>query len=115
YGGGPDTALGVVDAGDTDVIASGLLGAAAGARLYVVFAQAKRIGDRPRAVFVQLIDAARLLGEVDIGDGTRLAVVDRRGRSEGDVSRALIARATDDRIHEVSEAGSDWLVPRTPP
>jgi hypothetical protein len=109
-----DAYLGVLDGNDASVSASGLLGSEPSPHLFVMFARTKRIGDQPRALFVLLLDAARLLEDVGVGDGTRLSVVAPDGRSEGTVPPAVLRRASDNGINELEAAGETWLVERTP-
>jgi len=109
-----DAYIGVLFGDDPAVIASGLLGNEPSPNLFVMFARSKRIGDQPRALFVLLLDAARLLEDVGVGEGTRLAVVTSDGRAQGTVPTALIPRRRSDGITEVTEANQAWLVERTP-
>lgn len=108
-----DAYLGVVRGDDPIVIRSGLLGDPKRAQLFVMFARPKRIGDQPRALFIQLLDAGRLIEDVAVED-TRISVVAPDGRSEGKVPEALIARALGKGITEVTFDGQLWLVERTP-
>jgi predicted Ser/Thr protein kinase len=109
-----DAYFGVLNGDDPAVRSSGLLGERSSARMFVMFARTKRIGDQPRALFVLLLDAARLLEDVGVGGGTRLSVVAPDGRAEGTVPASLVSRATTGAITEVTLDGETWLVERTP-
>lgn len=108
-----DAYLGVVRGDDPIVIRSGLLGDRRRSHLFVMFARPKRIGDQPRALFVQLLDAERLIEDVAVED-TRTSVVAPDGRFEGEVPEPLIGRALGEGITEVTLDGQLWLVERTP-
>ena len=109
-----DAYLDVINADDPAVQRSGFLGDEPSRHMFVMFARVKRIGDQPRALFVLLLDAARLLEDVGVGEGTRLSVVAPDGRAEGTVPQALVTRATSGGIAEASLDGDIWLVERTP-
>jgi len=109
-----DAYLGVLHGDDPAVVRSGLLGERPSPHMFVMFARTKRIGDQPRALFVLLLDAARLLDDVGVGAGTRLSVVAPNGRAEGTVPPPLVPRATDGGITDASLDGVTWLVERTP-
>ena len=109
-----DAYLGVLNGDDPAVVKSGLLGERPSPQMFVMFARTKRIGDQPRALFVLLLDASRLLEDVGVGEGTRLSVVAPDGRAEGTVPPQLVPRATDAGITEVQLDGDSWLVERTP-
>ncbi|MBA3500483.1 MAG: serine/threonine protein kinase [Deltaproteobacteria bacterium] len=109
-----DAYLGVLNDDDPTVIKSGLLGDQPSPRMFVMFARTKRIGDQPRALFVLLLDASRLLEDVGVGEGTRLSVVAPDGRAEGTVPPSLVPRVSDAGISEVALDGETWLVERTP-
>jgi predicted Ser/Thr protein kinase len=105
--------LGVLRGDDPAVVASGLLAGQPSQRLFVMFARTKRVGDQPRALFVLLLDAARLLDDVGVGEGTRLSVVAPDGRAQGSVPDSLIAHASSDEITELDLDGHHWLLERT--
>jgi serine/threonine protein kinase len=109
-----DAYLGVLNGDDPAVATSGLLGDQPSPRMFVMFARTKRIGDQPRALFVLLLDAARLLEDVGVGEGTRLSVVAPDGRAEGTVPPSIIPRATNAAITEAALDNDTWLVERTP-
>jgi hypothetical protein len=106
--------LGVLHGDDPAVIKSGLLGEQPAPQMFVMFARTKRIGDQPRAMFVLLLDAARLLEDVGVGEGTRVSVVAADGRAQGAVPIGLVPLAAGDGIVEVTLDDHTWLVERTP-
>jgi serine/threonine protein kinase len=109
-----DAYLGVLNGDDPAVLKSGLLGDRPSPHMFVMFARTKRIGDQPRALFVLLLDAARLLEDVGVGERTRLSVVAPDGRAEGTVPSPLVPLAANGGISEVALDGETWLVERTP-
>ena len=114
YSGPSETNLGVIDAADPAVVASRLLGGAAMQKLYVAFARAKRIGARPNAVFMQLVEAGRLLDDVGVGGDTLLSVVTAEGVAAGHVPAAVLQAVGDDGITELALEDGNWLAERAP-
>jgi hypothetical protein len=108
-----ETYLGVVDGADPAVVSSGLLGGTAQPKLYVLFARAKRIGAVPNAMFVQLVQAGRLLDEVGVGQGTLLSVITAEGVAEGHVPKSVLMAVGDKGIDELSLDDGTWLAERT--
>ena len=104
-----DTYIGVVDGADPAVVASGLLGGAAKRGLYVLFTRARRIGPRPRGMFVQAIEAGRLLQEVSLGDDARLALLAPDGSHEGSVPPEVLKAARSEGIAELEIGDQVWL------
>jgi hypothetical protein len=109
-----ETYLGVVDGADPAVVSSGLLGSAAQPKLFVLFARAKRIGALPNAMFIQLVQAGRLLDEVGVGQGTLLSVITAEGVAEGHVPKSVLMAVGDKGIDELSLGDGTWLAERTP-
>jgi protein kinase-like protein len=114
YNASDDTSIDVIEGDNPAVVASGLLGGTPRPGLYVMFTRTKRIGPRPRAMFVQAVDAARLLEEVGLGEDTHMSIVASSGRSEGDVPPHIVQRASGDGIATISYDGEEWLGERTP-
>jgi hypothetical protein len=114
YGTPTDTYLGVVDAADPVVVSSGILGGVPRKKLYVAFARAKRFGVRPNAMFMQLVEAGRLLQQVGVGESTFLSVVTAEGIAEGRVPESVLLRVANDGIDELTLADGNWLAERTP-
>jgi len=114
YASKDETYLGVIDAADPVVVKSGLLGGQAKQKLYVAFARAKRIGAKPNAMFLQLVEAGRLLDEVGVGDNTLLSVVTVEGVAEGHVPQPVLLAVNDGGIDEVALDDGTWLAQRTP-
>jgi serine/threonine protein kinase len=108
------TYLGVIDGADPAVVSSGLLGGAAQQKLYVAFARARRIGARPNAMFVQLVEAGRLLEEVGVGQDTLLSVVTAEGVAEGRVPKSVLLAVGGGAITELALDDGNWLAQRTP-
>jgi hypothetical protein len=113
YAAPADVTIGVVDAADDTVVASSLLGSVARKRLYVAFARGKRVGTRPSVMFVELVEATRLLDQVAIDDGTLLSVVTADGVATGQVPQEVLANAATGPLHELAFDGA-WLVDREP-
>src|SRR5204863_972928 len=65
---GQGDAAQVIRADDPALVATGITGDADDRRLLVVFARAHALGGEPRAIFVQIVDAARLLEDVSLAD-----------------------------------------------
>jgi hypothetical protein len=114
YAAPTDTYIGVIDGADPAVVSSGLLGGTPRVGPYVLFTRAKRIGPRPRAMFVQAIAAARLLEEVGVGGDTQLSLLAADGRAEGSVPREVLDAAASGGIAEVAIGRENWFVERTP-
>ncbi len=111
----PDDAyIGVIEGDDPSVVSSGLLGGAPRKGLYVLFTRAQRIGKQPRAMFVQAIEAARLLTEVNLGEDTQLSLLAPDGTAVGDVPRMVLDQATSDGVAVLAIDGQEWLTERTP-
>jgi hypothetical protein len=113
YAAPAETTIGVVDAADETVVRSSLLGSVARKRLYVAFARSKRVGPRPSVMFVELVEATRLLDQVAIDDGTLLSVVTADGVATGHVPEDVLAAAATGPLHELAFDGA-WLVDREP-
>ena len=113
YASPSETTIGVIDAADPAVVRSNLLGGTPQKRLYVAFARAKRIGTRPSVVFLELVEASRLLDQVAVGDDTLLSVVTAEGVATGRVPEPVLASAATGALHELSLDGA-WLVDREP-
>lgn len=109
-----DVYLGVIKGDDPTVVAAKLLGDLPRPELFVAFARTKRINDQPRALFVQLVEAKRVLEEVSTGTDTLLSVTALGGVAEGSVPPAVIARTEDNRMTELAIDGDEWLAERTP-
>jgi len=107
FDGGGGTA--VIRGDDPTLVATGLSGGRTSAELLVLFARAHAIHDEPRALFVQAVEARRLLTDVSLGDSTRLALVTPEGAT-GDVPPELLARAPTDAPAELRASGHTWLV-----
>jgi hypothetical protein len=114
YGSQTETYLGVLDAADPVVVASGVLGGVPKQKLYVAFARGKRIGAKPNAMFMQLVEAGRLLDEVGVGESTLLSVVTAEGVAEGHVPESVLRDVDDGGIDELSLDDGSWLAERTP-
>jgi eukaryotic-like serine/threonine-protein kinase len=114
YSANTETYIGVIDAADPRVVASGVLGGESQPKLYVSFARAKRIGARPNALFMQLVEARRLLGEVGVGSDTLLSVVTADGVASGDVPTGVLQAVRGNGIDELTLADGNWLAERTP-
>ena len=104
-----DTNIGIVDGTDPAVVASGLLGGAPKRGLYVLFTRGKRIGPRPRGMFVQAIEAGRLLQEVSLGEDTVLALLAPDGSHEGSVPPEVLKAASSEAIAELEVGDQVWL------
>jgi predicted Ser/Thr protein kinase len=109
-----DTYIGVIQGDDALVVSTGLLGGIPHKGLYVLFTRAKRIGPQPRAMFVQAIEAARLLDEVGLGEDTRLSLLAPDGNAEGTVPREVVDRAASGGIAVLAIDNQEWLAERTP-
>ncbi|HUS31632.1 MAG TPA: serine/threonine-protein kinase [Kofleriaceae bacterium] len=114
YSSQTETYLGVIDGADPAVVRSGLLGGVPQRKLYVVFARAKRVGAVPSSMFMQLVEAGRLLDEVGVGQGTLLSVVTAEGIAEGQVPKSVLLAVHDRGISELSVDDGTWLAERTP-
>ncbi|HEY5949636.1 MAG TPA: protein kinase, partial [Kofleriaceae bacterium] len=114
YSADTETYLGVIDAADPVVVTSGLLGGVPQRKLFVTFARAKRIGARPNAMFMQLVETGRLLDEVGVGDDALLSVVTAAGVAEGHVPVAVLQAVGADGIDELELDDGNWLAERTP-
>ncbi|HEU0033471.1 MAG TPA: hypothetical protein VFQ53_22725, partial [Kofleriaceae bacterium] len=114
YASSTDTYIGVTKGDDPAIGPSGLFGGAARPGLYVVFARIQRIGGQPRAVFLQVVEAARLLDEVSTGDDTRLSVTALDGAAEGSVPRDVIDQVHGTGIVELTHDRHEWLAETTP-
>jgi len=108
-----ETTAAVVRGDDPAVVASGLLGGARRLGLYVVLARTKLVGEQPRALFVQLVAAARLLGELAVGPETQLALIAPDGSREGALPAEIAARHVAG-IREVDIDATTWLVQEHP-
>lgn len=106
--------LGVIEGDDPLVVSSKLLGDAPRPELFVMFARTKRINDQPRALFVQFVEARRVLEEVSTGTETLLSVTALGGVAEGAVPPDVVARAGDGVMTELSIGQQEWLAERTP-
>jgi predicted Ser/Thr protein kinase len=109
-----ETYLGVLDGADPAVVTSGLLGGVAQPKLYVMFARARRIGVVPNAMFVQLVEAGRLLDEVGVGQDTLLSVVTEEGVADGKVPKSVLVAAHDGPMHELALDDGNWIAERAP-
>ena len=67
-----------------------------------------------RALFMQLVDASRLLEDLAVGDDIHLSVVAADERSEGTVPSVLLTRAPDEERFELPLDGHHWLIERAP-
>ncbi|MBA2542204.1 MAG: hypothetical protein H0V17_21365, partial [Deltaproteobacteria bacterium] len=105
--------LGVIKGDDPRVIESKLLGSAPRSELFVVFARTKRVNDQPRALFVQFVEARRVLDEVSTGTDTLLSVTALGGVAEGAVPRHVVARVGDG-MTELAIDSEEWIAERTP-
>jgi len=114
YAANTETYIGVIDAANPEVVASGLLGGVPQRKLYVAFARGKRIGVVPNAMFLQLVEAGRLLDDVGVGNDTQLSVVSADGVAEGHVPAPVLQHVGDGAIDELSLADGTWLAERTP-
>ncbi len=114
YASPTETYLGVLDAADPVVVASGVLGGLPEQKLYVAFARGKRIGARPNAMFMQLVEADRLLEEVGVGENTMLSVVTAEGVAAGHVPESVLLHVDEGGIDELSLDDGHWLAERTP-
>ena len=114
YASQTETYLGVLDAADPAVVSSGVVGGLPKQKLYVAFARGKRIGARPNAMFMQLVEASSLLDEVGVGDTTMLSVVTAEGVAEGHVPQSVLLHVGDGGIDELSLDDGTWLAERTP-
>ena len=65
-------------------------------------------------MFLQLVEAGRLLDEVGVGDNTLLSVVTDEGVAEGHVPAPVLRAVGDGGIDEVSADDATWLAQRTP-
>jgi len=99
----------VIRGDDPTLVATGLSGGRTSPELLVLFSRAHAIHDEPRALFVQLIEAKRLLADVSLGDETRLALVTPEGVT-GDVPREVLAAAHEGAAAELRAGGHTWLV-----
>jgi hypothetical protein len=109
-----ETYLGVVDGNDPAVVSSGLLGGVPQPKLYVVFARVRRLGALPNAVFMQLVEAGRLLDEVGVGEDALLSVVSAEGVAEGKVPKTVLVAVRAGGINELVLDDGTWLAERTP-
>ena len=114
YAAQTETYLGVLDAADPVVVSSGVLGGVPNKKLYVAFARGKRIGARPNAMFMQLVEAGRLLDDVGVGESTLLSVVTAEGIAAGNVPESVLLHVDDGGIDELSLDDGNWLAERTP-
>jgi len=114
YASQTDAYLGVLDAADRLVVESNILGGVARQKLYVAFTRGKRVGARPDAMFMQLVEAGRLLDDVGVGQDTMLSVVTVQGVAEGRVPRSVLLHLGDGGIDELSLDDGTWLAERTP-
>lgn len=114
YASATETYLGVLDAADPTVVASGVLGGLPEQKLYVAFARGKRIGARPNAMFMQLVEADRLLEEVGVGENTMLSVVTAEGVAAGHVPESVLLHVDEGGIDELSLDDGNWLAELTP-
>ncbi|HSD89609.1 MAG TPA: protein kinase [Kofleriaceae bacterium] len=114
YAAHAETYIGVIDAANPEVVASGLLGGAPERKLYVAFARGKRIGVVPNAMFLQLVEAGRLLDDVGVGNDTLLSVVSADGVAEGHVPAPVLERVGEGGIGELALDDGTWLAQRTP-
>jgi hypothetical protein len=64
-------------------------------------------------MFLELVEASRLLDQVAVGDDTQLAVVTADGVATGHVPEPVLGRAATGALHELSFDGA-WLVDREP-
>jgi hypothetical protein len=108
-----ETTAAVVRGDDPGVVASGLLGGAPRLGLYVALARTKLVGEQPRALFVQLVAGARLLGDLAVGAGTQLALIAPDGSREGALPDG-IAVTHKPGIREIDLDGTTWLVEEHP-
>ncbi len=114
YASPTETYLGVLDAADPSVVASGVVGGLPKRKLYVAFVRGKRIGARPNAMFMQLLEADRLLEEVGVGEDTMLSVVTAEGVAAGHVPESVLLHVDEGGIDELSLDDGNWLAERAP-
>ncbi len=112
YDGRTEVYLGVIKGDDPRVIESKLLGNAPRPELFVAFARTKRIKNQPRALFVQFVEATRVLEEVSTGTDTLLSITALDGVAEGAVPRDVVARVGDG-MTELAIDGDEWIAERT--
>jgi hypothetical protein len=108
-----ETAAAVVRGDDPAVVASGLLGGSPRIGLFVVLARTKLVGEQPRALFVQLVAGARLLGDLAAGAGVQIGLIAPDGSREG-VLPAEIAATHAPGIRDVDIGATTWLVEEHP-
>jgi tRNA A-37 threonylcarbamoyl transferase component Bud32 len=113
YDAGTEVYLGVMKGDDPQVVESKLLGPGPRAELFVVFARIKRVKDQPRALFVQFVEAKRVLEEVSTGTDTLLSVTAHGGVAEGSVPPPVIARAGDGAMTELAIESDEWIAQRS--
>ncbi len=106
--------LGVVKGDDPVVVESNLMGGRPRPGLFVVFARTKRINGQAKALFVQFVEAARVLKEVSTGTDALLSVTALGGEAEGGVPRGVLDGATSTGIAELTVDQHEWLAERTP-
>jgi predicted Ser/Thr protein kinase len=109
-----DVFIGVIRGDDPLVVQSKLLGNTPRPELYVMFARTKRINEVPRALFVQFVEARRVLEDVSTGTDTVLSVTALGGVAEGEVPLSVIRRAGDGVMTPLTVGGEEWLAERTP-
>jgi hypothetical protein len=112
----PAVTFDIVRGDDPAITAAGLLGPGRPG-LYVLFARTRAVADQPRAVFVQLVEAERLLGEISLGPGIALTLVGADGIAAGAVPAPALAlglRGTANAIDEIDVGDDRWLVQRYP-
>src|SRR5205814_8693785 len=90
YSAQTETYLGVIDGNDPAVVSSGLLGGVPQPKLYVASARTRQLGAVPSSIFLQLVEAGRLLDEVGVGQDTLLSVVTAAGVAEGKVPKTVL-------------------------
>jgi hypothetical protein len=65
-------------------------------------------------MFMQLVEAGRLLDDVGVGESTLLSVVTAEGIAEGNVPESVLLHVDDGGIDELSLDDGNWLAERTP-
>jgi len=101
---------------DPELARAGLLGGPRPGAL-LVFARATVLAGVPRAVFIQITDARRVLDEVALGEaGTALALVAPDGAVEGNVPDPVlhVGFGSGSEPRAVDALGAHWLVQTNP-
>ena len=116
YNAGGKVTLGVIRGDEPSVLRAGILGTGRPG-LHMAFGRTVVINGQPRVLYLQLVEGIKLLDEVQLGEGTELALLDPGGAFVGHVPEAVVVhgRASDvDRIDDIEVDGVPWLVQRYP-